>query len=109
MDAMALVHSRIRRVVYALPSADGALATRHHIHTLKSLNHRYRAFVLRPLLGSGSGSDPGAGVGPSSGEESSTAARGIQNSVALEAIWKALHVGTPESEPAASTSTLEGG
>lgn len=49
MDAMALVHSRIQRVVYAMPSDDGAIGTRYHIHTLRSLNHRYRAYLLRPL------------------------------------------------------------
>jgi len=49
MDAMALVHSRIRRVVYAMPSDDGAIGTRYHINTLRSLNHRYRAYVLQSL------------------------------------------------------------
>ena len=47
MCAMALVHSRIRRVVYAVPSPQtGALGTRYHIHTLRSLNHRYRVHRL---------------------------------------------------------------
>ena len=49
MCAMALVHSRIRRVVYALPSADqGALGSRYRLHTERALNHHfavYRGFL----------------------------------------------------------------
>lgn len=45
---MALVHSRIRRVIFAAPIAEGALFTQLHIHTIESLNHRYRAFLLKP-------------------------------------------------------------
>ncbi|XP_061444159.1 probable inactive tRNA-specific adenosine deaminase-like protein 3 [Rhineura floridana] len=44
MCAMALVHSRIERVFYGVPSAHGALGTKHHIHSRKDLNHRYEAF-----------------------------------------------------------------
>jgi len=47
MDAMALVHSRIRRVIFALPRPDvGALESDHHIHGIRSLNHNYRVFTL---------------------------------------------------------------
>lgn len=48
MCAMALVHSRARRVVFAtLNPTDGALASAHQLHTIKSLNHHYRVFHLR--------------------------------------------------------------
>ncbi|RLN63820.1 hypothetical protein BBJ29_006896 [Phytophthora kernoviae] len=47
MCAMALVHSRARRVVFdrANPS-DGALMSSFQLHTIKSLNHHYRVFQL---------------------------------------------------------------
>ncbi|XP_067390623.1 probable inactive tRNA-specific adenosine deaminase-like protein 3 [Emydura macquarii macquarii] len=44
MCAMALVHSRIQRVFYGVPSPHGALGTRYHIHGRKDLNHRYEVF-----------------------------------------------------------------
>ena len=44
MSCMALVHSRIRRVYYNHPSTFGTLATHTHMHDLRLLNHRYRAF-----------------------------------------------------------------
>ncbi|XP_020390946.2 probable inactive tRNA-specific adenosine deaminase-like protein 3 [Rhincodon typus] len=44
MCAMALVHSRIRRVFYATSSPDGALGTKYKIHTKKDLNHHYDVF-----------------------------------------------------------------
>jgi tRNA-specific adenosine deaminase 3 len=48
MCAMALVHSRARRIVFAsLNATDGALASVHRLHTIKSLNHHYRVFHLR--------------------------------------------------------------
>lgn len=49
MCAMALVHSRARRVVFAkLNASDGALASaQRRLHTIKSLNHHYRVFHLR--------------------------------------------------------------
>lgn len=49
MCAMALVHSRIGRVFYGTPSADGALGTKFKIHTHKYLNHRFEVYkgVLR--------------------------------------------------------------
>ena len=43
MCAMALVHSRIRRVLYALPAADGALGSAFSLHTERSLNHHFQA------------------------------------------------------------------
>ena len=52
MTSMALVHSRIRRVYYLQPDLNaGALGTHAKIHTLKSLNHKYRVFrVLRSVV-----------------------------------------------------------
>lgn len=45
MCSMALVHSRIRRLVYALPSANrGALGSRYRLHTEPSLNHHFQVF-----------------------------------------------------------------
>lgn len=44
MCAMALVHSRINRVFYGVPSADGALGTKYKIHCRKDLNHRFEVF-----------------------------------------------------------------
>ncbi|KAH0626253.1 hypothetical protein JD844_001136 [Phrynosoma platyrhinos] len=44
MCAMALVHSRIERVFYGVPSPHGALGTRFHIHSCKDLNHHYEVF-----------------------------------------------------------------
>ena len=50
MSAMALVHSRVRRVVYALPSpVGGALGSRYELHCEKSLNHHFT--VVSGLLG----------------------------------------------------------
>lgn len=48
MSAMALVHSRIRRVYFVRRvAAAGALASGWgHIHSLAALNHHYRAFQL---------------------------------------------------------------
>ncbi|KAI8359144.1 cytidine deaminase-like protein [Blakeslea trispora] len=49
MCSMALVHSRIGRVFYSIPSRTGALGTCYKIHAHASLNHHYRVFrhVLR--------------------------------------------------------------
>lgn len=56
MCAMALIHSRARRVVFATRNAtDGALASAHRLHTIKSLNHHYRVFHLRLTECAGSG------------------------------------------------------
>ena len=46
-ESMALVHSRIRRVIYCCSSEDGGLGgggEQTSIHSLPSTNHRYRAF-----------------------------------------------------------------
>jgi tRNA-specific adenosine deaminase 3 len=45
MCAMAMVHSRVRRVFYGCPSPQGALGTNIKLHTLKSLNHHYEVFA----------------------------------------------------------------
>ncbi|XP_077584492.1 putative inactive tRNA-specific adenosine deaminase-like protein 3 [Stigmatopora nigra] len=44
MCAMALVHSRIGRVFYGTPFADGALGTEYKIHTQKDLNHHFEVY-----------------------------------------------------------------
>ncbi|XP_062862325.1 probable inactive tRNA-specific adenosine deaminase-like protein 3 [Trichomycterus rosablanca] len=44
MCAMALVHSRISRVFYAVASADGALGTKYKIHCQKDLNHHFQVY-----------------------------------------------------------------
>eukprot|EP01034_Spumella_vulgaris_P030021 gene30021-37168_t len=48
MSAMALVHSRIRRVYFkSADEAYGALLSgQGHIHSLKALNHHYRVFQV---------------------------------------------------------------
>lgn len=48
MCAMALVHSRAKRVFYGTPKKDGALGSSAKIHLLKELNHHYE--VYRYLL-----------------------------------------------------------
>ena len=48
MCAMALIHSRIRRLFYAVPSAQGALGSIFMLHTEPSLNHKFQ--VVRGLL-----------------------------------------------------------
>ncbi|KAI9489569.1 cytidine deaminase-like protein [Zychaea mexicana] len=44
MCAMALVHSRIGRVFYSIPTQTGCLGTLYKIHSHSSLNHHYRVF-----------------------------------------------------------------
>lgn len=44
MCAMALVHSRVRRVFYACASPTGALGSLAKVHTLRGLNHHYEVF-----------------------------------------------------------------
>ena len=45
MCAMALVHSRIRRVIYAMPDPQhGALGGSFRLHGQKSLNHHYQVY-----------------------------------------------------------------
>lgn len=47
MCAMALVHSRVRRVVFDRSNpSDGVLLSSYRLHTIKSLNHHYRVFQL---------------------------------------------------------------
>lgn len=47
MCAMALVHSRVRRVVYCVPDPRfGALGSRYRLHGQRSLNHHYLVFRL---------------------------------------------------------------
>lgn len=49
MCAMALVHSRLGRVVYALQdAAHGALGGRFRLHSQRSLNHHYLVYRLAP-------------------------------------------------------------
>ncbi|PNF22888.1 putative inactive tRNA-specific adenosine deaminase-like protein 3 [Cryptotermes secundus] len=45
MCAMAMVHSRVRRVFYGCPSPHGALGTTIKLNTLKCLNHHYEVFA----------------------------------------------------------------
>ncbi|XP_035792758.1 probable inactive tRNA-specific adenosine deaminase-like protein 3 [Anopheles albimanus] len=48
MCAMALTHSRVRRVFYHhLNAKGGALGSLVKLHTIKELNHRYEAFRIR--------------------------------------------------------------
>ncbi|XP_026272024.1 probable inactive tRNA-specific adenosine deaminase-like protein 3 [Frankliniella occidentalis] len=49
MCAMALVHSRAKRVFFAAPSHDGILVTRAKLHAVKELNHHYQVFKIPPL------------------------------------------------------------
>ena len=45
MSSMALVHSRIRRVVYwEEDNAEGCLGSKAKIHLIKSLNHHFEVF-----------------------------------------------------------------
>ena len=48
MCAMALVHSRVRRVIYCVPdSVHGALGGAFRLHGQKSLNHHYQVYRVR--------------------------------------------------------------
>uniref|UniRef100_A0A8C2DYW6 Adenosine deaminase tRNA specific 3 n=1 Tax=Cyprinus carpio TaxID=7962 RepID=A0A8C2DYW6_CYPCA len=44
MCAMALVHTRIKRVFYGAPSTDGAFGTKFKIHLQKDLNHHFEVY-----------------------------------------------------------------
>lgn len=45
MCSMALVHSRVERVFFAVPNtAHGGLATCFHVHLIESLNHHFSVF-----------------------------------------------------------------
>ncbi|XP_045460593.1 probable inactive tRNA-specific adenosine deaminase-like protein 3 [Harmonia axyridis] len=46
MCAMALIHSRAKRVFYRMPSVNGALGSLCKIHTVKELNHHYEVFIV---------------------------------------------------------------
>jgi tRNA(Arg) A34 adenosine deaminase TadA len=47
-EAMALVHARIRRLVFGCPTEHGGGGiTEHRVHALPGTNHKYRAFVCR--------------------------------------------------------------
>lgn len=51
MCAMALVHSRVRRVIYCAPDLQlGALGSRIRLHGQKSLNHHYQVFCAEAAL-----------------------------------------------------------
>jgi len=50
MCAMALVHSRIRRVFYIVPNREMGGIERHRVHREPALNHRYEAFRADALL-----------------------------------------------------------
>ena len=41
---MALLHSRVSRVIYTQPQADGALGSSYKLHTIASLNHHFDVF-----------------------------------------------------------------
>ncbi|CAD7013615.1 probable inactive tRNA-specific adenosine deaminase-like protein 3 [Ceratitis capitata] len=47
MCAMALVHSRARRVYFLNRSSNGALVTRLKLHSVKELNHHYEVFECK--------------------------------------------------------------
>jgi tRNA-specific adenosine deaminase 3 len=50
MCAMALVHSRLQRVIYCVPDArHGALGGRSKLHAQRSLNHHYAVYSV-PLV-----------------------------------------------------------
>ncbi|CAG9766258.1 unnamed protein product [Ceutorhynchus assimilis] len=45
MCAMALVHSRVKRVFYGVKTNNGGLGTLCKVHTVKDLNHHYEVFT----------------------------------------------------------------
>ena len=47
MCSMALLHSRVRRVVYARSSSQGGLGTLYKIHAHKDMNHKFSVYKLR--------------------------------------------------------------
>ncbi|XP_014257381.1 probable inactive tRNA-specific adenosine deaminase-like protein 3 [Cimex lectularius] len=44
MCAMALVHSRVKKVFYSVPSKNGVLGTSLKLHVVKALNHHYEVY-----------------------------------------------------------------
>lgn len=66
MASMALVHSRIRRVLIGSPRKDGALISgEHHLHALRALNHHYRVFQVSRVSGESESSENAAAVSDS--------------------------------------------
>ncbi|KAK9876146.1 hypothetical protein WA026_011263 [Henosepilachna vigintioctopunctata] len=49
MCAMALIHSRAKRVFYGKSSENGGLGTLCKIHTVKNLNHHYEVFIVENI------------------------------------------------------------
>ena len=47
MCSMALLHSRVARVVYAQPNAQGGLGTLYKIHAVKDMNHKFLVYKLK--------------------------------------------------------------
>lgn len=47
MCSMALLHMRVRRVVYCMATRDGALGSVDMLHTREGLNHRYEVYRVR--------------------------------------------------------------
>lgn len=63
MASMALVHSRVRRVLIGSPRKDGALISgEHHLHALRALNHHYRVFQISRVSGSGESTEHAAAI-----------------------------------------------
>lgn len=46
MCAMALVHSRARRIFFHKSNVNGALKTLTKLHTIKALNHHYEVYQI---------------------------------------------------------------
>ena len=49
MCAMALLHSRVARVVFRRPSRDGALVTIDRLQEREGINHRFQVFRVREI------------------------------------------------------------
>lgn len=48
MSSMALIHSRIRRVIYIHSNnTEGALGSIYSLHQMRCLNHRFRVFHVK--------------------------------------------------------------
>jgi len=54
MCAMALLHSRVARLVFCVTSRDGALVTTDRLHIRQNINHRYEVFQACSDFSSGS-------------------------------------------------------